>query len=54
LLVAFNLTEDAASVDLPAAHGATPITGHGLPAGSINGTRIAVPAYGVVYARLAR
>jgi alpha-glucosidase len=54
LLVAFNFTDDLASVDLPAAHGATVITGHGLPGGSIAGTRIAVPARGAVYAKLSR
>jgi alpha-glucosidase len=54
LLVAFNLSGQSASVDLPAAHGAMPVSGHGLTAGAINGTRISVPAYGAVYARLAR
>jgi alpha-glucosidase len=54
LLVAFNLSDQPANVDLPAAHGATAIPGHGLPAGTIEGTRIMVPAYGAAYARLAR
>jgi alpha-glucosidase len=54
LLVAFNLSDQPANVDLPAAHGATAIPGHGLPAGTIEGTRIVVPAYGAAYARLAR
>jgi alpha-glucosidase len=54
MLVAFNLSEDVASVDLPAAHGAVAIIGHGLPTGTISGTHIAVPAHGVIYAKLAR
>jgi len=54
LLAAFNLSNDTISVDLPAAHGAVALAGHGLPAGSIVGTRLTVPAHGVIYARLAR
>jgi alpha-glucosidase len=54
LLVAFNLSAVAASVDLPAAHGATVVMGHGLADGAIAGTHISVPAHGACYARLAR
>jgi alpha-glucosidase len=54
LLVAFNFSDAAASVDLPAAHGAVAITGHGLPGGCIVGTKIAVPARGACYAKIAR
>jgi alpha-glucosidase len=53
LLAAFNLSDQPTSVVMPRAHGAQLLDGHGLPSGRIEGTRITLPAYGVLYARLA-
>ena len=44
-LAVFNLGREAVSFELPAAAGATVMTGHGLP-GSVDGTRVTLPAYG--------
>jgi alpha-glucosidase len=53
LLVAFNLSAQPASVELPALRGARVLEGHGLPSGRIDGTRLHVPAHGACYASLA-
>ena len=45
VLAVFNLGREAVSFELPAAAGATVMTGHGLP-GSVDGTRVTLPAYG--------
>ena len=52
LLVAFNLSEQPAAVELPALHGAQLLDGHGLPGARLEGTRLVVPAHGACYASL--
>ena len=50
--VAFNLAGTAAAIDAPALQRATAVTGHGLPEGVLEGTRLVLPPHGVYYARL--
>ena len=52
LLVAFNLSGQAAVAELPANLPGRALSGHGLPEGSLEGTRLSVPAHGVLYWRL--
>jgi alpha-glucosidase len=52
LLVAFNLSEHDAVMDLPL-DGALPLLdGHGLPPGRVQNGRLYLPGYGSVFARL--
>jgi len=45
VVAVFNLSAAPVEVDLPAVGGAVAMTGHGLQ-GSVNGTRVTLPAYG--------
>jgi alpha-glucosidase len=53
LLVAFNLSPQAASAELPRVLSGTALSGHGLPEGKLEGARLAIPAHGVLFCRLA-
>jgi alpha-glucosidase len=55
LLAGFNLGAESCSVALPepvASRSAEPVTGHGLAQGEIRSGRLALPAHGVLFARL--
>ena len=52
LLVAFNLSAQPASADLPVALSGPTLTGHGLPEGRLEGARLTLPAHGALYLRL--
>lgn len=52
LFVAFNLSEDEVTVSLPAGNGnMRPLTGHGLPSGNVDGSRLHLPGHGAIFAR---
>jgi len=53
LLVAFNLSAQAASAELPRVLTGTALSGHGLPEGKLQGARLSIPPHGVLYSRLA-
>ncbi|MFP7723572.1 alpha-glucosidase family protein [Lysobacter sp. A3-1-A15] len=52
LLVAFNLSAEAAGCDLRGLAPAAPLEDHGLPAGHLEGDRLHLPPRGVFYASL--
>ena len=52
LLVAFNLSGQAASLELPMAQGARPMAGHGLPEGRIASPGLQMPGHSVLFAAL--
>ena len=49
LVAVFNLRNTAAEVTLTALQGVTPLEGHGLPAGTLAGTRLTLPPHGVFF-----
>ena len=53
LLAAFNLSAEHAAADLPRVLAGTPLAGHGLPDGKLEGARLTLPPHGVHYSRLA-
>ncbi|MDE2219988.1 MAG: alpha-glucosidase C-terminal domain-containing protein, partial [Gammaproteobacteria bacterium] len=53
ILAAFNLSTRAATAELPRVLAGTPLAGHGLPDGRLEGARLAIPPHGVLYVRLA-
>jgi len=53
LLVAFNLSPQAASAELPRVLAGTAVSGHGLPEGKLQGARLSIPPHGVLFSRLA-
>ncbi len=53
LLVAFNLSPQDAGAELPRVYSGTPLSGHGLPEGKLEGARLTIPAHGVLFSRLA-
>ena len=53
LLVAFNLSPQAASAELPRVLAGTALSGHGLPEGKLQGARLSIPPHGVLFSRLA-
>jgi len=53
LLVAFNLSAQGAQAELPRVYAGTPLSGHGLPEGKLEGARLTIPAHGVLFSRLA-
>ena len=52
LLVAFNLSPQAATAELPGVQSGQTVSGHGLPEGKLEGARLTLPAHGVLYSRL--
>ena len=53
LLAAFNLSDQAESVELPGVEVSGNITGHGLPDGRFASGKLELPAHGVAFFRLA-
>jgi alpha-glucosidase len=53
ILAAFNLSVKQATADLPRVFAGTPLAGHGLPEGKLEGARLTLPPHGVLYLRLA-
>ncbi|HET7561030.1 MAG TPA: alpha-glucosidase family protein [Rhodanobacteraceae bacterium] len=52
LLVAFNLSDHAAELELPPLGKIQPLQGHGLREGTLDGARLQLPAYGALFAAL--
>ena len=52
LLAAFNLSAQAVAAELPGLRSGRPLSGHGLPQGTLEGGRLTIPAHGVVYSLL--
>jgi alpha-glucosidase len=52
VLVAFNLSSDAAKVTLPGISVGTEISGHGLPSGTFAGEALHIPGHGVAFFEL--
>jgi alpha-glucosidase len=53
LLVAFNLSPQGATAELPRVLSGAALSGHGLPEGKLEGARLTIPAHGVLFCRLA-
>ena len=53
MLVAFNLSAQTATAELPRLPGGLPVSGHGLPEGKLEGARLTIPPRGVLFYRLA-
>ena len=53
LLVAFNLSAQEASAELPRVLAGIAVSGHGLPEGKLQGTRLTMPPHGALFSRLA-
>ena len=53
ILVAFNLSDAPAAVELSADYRGSVLSGHGLPEGSLAGRTLSLPAAGVLFYRLA-
>ena len=52
LLVALNLSDGEAAAILPRAWSGSPVGGHGLPQGRLDGTRLSLPPHGFLVSRL--
>ncbi|MGB8694269.1 MAG: alpha-glucosidase family protein [Steroidobacteraceae bacterium] len=52
LLVAFNLSPNNVSADLPRVMPGQPVSGHGLPEGLLQGARLTLPPHGVLFMQL--
>ncbi|MGH8191786.1 MAG: alpha-amylase family glycosyl hydrolase, partial [Rhodanobacteraceae bacterium] len=52
LLVAFNLSAEATELTLPQAGATQALHGHGVREGTLDGSRLCLPGYGAVFARL--
>jgi len=52
ILAAFNLSGQPQSLELPDARAVTVLSGHGMPEGRLDGSRLSLPAHGVLFARL--
>lgn len=52
LLVAFNLSGNPATLELPQTAHAQALQGHGLREGTLDGKRLQLPGYGAVFAKL--
>src|SRR5258706_5073690 len=53
LLVAFNLSPQAASAELPRVLSGAALGGHGLPEGKLQGAQLSIPTHGALFSRLA-